>query len=86
MGKQASIDHYDLFAKHAQGRLSNDQVVAELERRGVSNPAGAAIRAGSAKAIFDAHMKLAALAIVLQSKRVPALTLKAARRRLRVRG
>ncbi|MBU4609720.1 hypothetical protein IMZ29_03890 [Achromobacter sp. GG226] len=85
VGKQAFVDYYELFEKHSQGRFSKDEVINELERCGVSNPAGAAIRAGSAKAIFDAGLELAALAIVVQSRRVPASTSEAARRLLRLR-
>lgn len=47
------------------------EIIAALVERGISNEAGAAIRAGNAKSIFNQRRATDALAIVARSRRVP---------------
>lgn len=80
VGKQAFVDHYDLFERYAFGLLSRDQVVDELVRLGISNEAGASIRIGNAKLIFEARKEMDAIELILNSERIPLSTHEAARK------
>lgn len=80
VGKQAFVEHFYLFQNCALGRLSRVKVVDELVRLGVSNSAGAGMRAGNAKLIFDARKEMDALSIVLESRRLPSSVLAEARK------
>ena len=71
VGKQAFVDHYELFMKHAMGQISRQDTIANLVDKGVSNDAGAAIRVGNAKVIFDNGWERDALRLVLASRRLP---------------
>lgn len=71
VGKQAFVDHYELFKKHATGQISREDAIAHLVDEGVSNDAGAAIRVGNAKAIFENGWEQDALRMVLASRRLP---------------
>lgn len=71
VGKQAFVDHYKLFEQHAKGFVSREDAVAQLVDQGVSNDAGAAIRVGNAKAIFDHGWEHNALRVILASQRLP---------------
>ncbi len=70
VGKQAFVDHYELFERYARGLLSRDEVVDELVRLGISNEAGASIRVGNAKLIFDAQKEMDAIELILNSERI----------------
>lgn len=70
VGKRIFVAHYDLFEDYAEGRLSRNQIIRELVRLNISNEAGAAIRVGNAKLIFEAHKEMEAIAIILQSERI----------------
>jgi len=80
VGKQAFVENYCLFQNYASGSLSRDEAIEELVRLGVSNDAGAGIRVGNAKLIFDARKEMDALSIILDSRRLPSSVLVAARR------
>ncbi len=80
VGKRIFIAHYDLFKDYAQGRLPRNVLIRELVRLGVSNEAGAAIRVGNAKLIFEAHKEMEAIAIILKSERIPLSTRLAAQK------
>ena len=85
VGKKAFVEHYELFEDYAHGSESRDHVIEELVRLGKSNDAGAAIRTGNAKLIFEAQQELAALGLIVESKRLPQATKDAAARLLRER-
>ena len=80
VGKQAFVEHFDLFQNYAYGRLSRDQAREELICLGVSNDSGAAIRVGNAKLIFEANREMDALLLILDSKRIPTSVLAMARK------
>jgi hypothetical protein len=71
VGKQAFVENYDIFKKYASGRIAREDAIEQLVKLGVSNEAGAAIRVGNAKLIFDAGKTLEALNLVLEAKRMP---------------
>ena len=81
VGKQAFVEHFEIFRKYASGLISREDAIETLVNLGVSNGAGAAIRVGNAKIIFDAGLVLEALNLVLQAKRTP-LSVPAAARRI----
>ena len=87
VGKQAFVEHFYLFQKHASGAISRKQAIYELVKHRVSNEAGAGRRVGSAKLIFDAKKEIDALSIVLEAKRIPASVIAAAKdiKRLSIR-
>ncbi|PMI62862.1 hypothetical protein BCU63_02380, partial [Vibrio splendidus] len=61
---------YELFRNFTAGRISRADTIDTLVRQKVSNEAGAAIRVGNAKLIFENDRELDALDLVLQSNRV----------------
>jgi hypothetical protein len=71
VGKQAFVERYDIFKKHASGQINRNKAIDELVKLGVSNEAGASIRVGNAKLIFEAHREADALNIILESNRLP---------------
>jgi len=80
VGKQAFVEHFELFKKHASGQINRSKAVDELIRLGVSNEAGAGIRVGNAKLIFEAHREADALDMISGSGRLPASVIGEARR------
>ena len=71
VGKQAFVENFEIFKKYASGRTTKEDAIEKLVNLGVSNEAGAAIRVGNAKLIFDAGKALEALNLVLEDKRTP---------------
>jgi hypothetical protein len=80
IGKQAFVEHFYLFKNHASGRINRNDAVDELVNLGISNEAGAGIRVGNAKLIFEAQQEADALGIILESKRLPISVIGEARR------
>lgn len=80
VGKQAFVDNYNLFEGYAQGLLSKDELIDKLVRLGISNKAGATIRIGNAKLIFEAQKEMDALELISNSERIPLSTQEAARK------
>lgn len=70
VGKAAFVSNYELFQNFTAGRISRADAIETLVRQKVSNEAGAAIRIGNAKLIFENGRELDALDLVLQSNRV----------------
>ncbi|MFS1934399.1 hypothetical protein [Vibrio splendidus] len=70
VGKAAFVSNYELFQNLTTGRISRADAIDTLVRQKVSNEAGAAIRIGNAKLIFENGRELDALDLVLQSNRV----------------
>ena len=70
VGKAAFVSHYELFLDFTKGRISRADAIESLVRQKVSNEAGAAIRIGNAKLIFENGRELDALDLILQSNRV----------------
>lgn len=70
VGKAAFVANYELFQSFSAGRVSRADAIETLVRNKVSNKAGAAIRVGNAKLIFENGRELDALDLVLQSNRV----------------
>ena len=66
-GKAAFVDHFDLFREYAMGTRSRTECIEELVRCGRSNSAGAGMRCGAAKRIFNANRELNALRIICDS-------------------
>ncbi len=52
----------------------------KLIRLGISNEAGASIRIGNAKLIFDAQKEMDAIELILNSERIPLSTQEVARK------
>jgi len=80
VGKQAFVEHFDIFRKYASGQINRNRAVDELVRLEVSNDSGASIRVGNAKLIFEAHRESDALDIILESKRLPTSVMGEAKR------
>ncbi|GAL18558.1 hypothetical protein JCM19235_1981 [Vibrio maritimus] len=70
VGKAAFVSNYELFQNFAAGKISRADAIETLVRQKVSNEAGAAIRIGNAKLIFENGRELDALDLILQSNRV----------------
>ena len=81
VGKQAFVENFEIFRKYASGLISKEDAIETLFNLGVSNEAGASIRVGNAKIIFDAGLVLEALNLVLQAKKTP-LSVSAAAKRI----
>lgn len=79
VGKGAFVSHFSLFKAYADGKISRQKCIDALLADGLSNEAGAAIRAGSAILIFRAKMEYQAAEVVLNSTRVPFTVVQAAR-------
>ena len=79
VGKGAFVENYETYESYALGRISRQSAIDALVSSGVSNEAGAAIRVGNAKLIFDAQKQKEALIIVCNSKRLSSNTLAQAR-------
>lgn len=86
VGKQAFVEHYELLQRFAAGSISREDAIAKLVDQGVSNDAGAAIRVGNAKLIFENAWESEALRLVLASKRLPHTVVSEARNLLGARG
>ena len=80
VGKQAFVEHFNIFKKYASGQINRNKAIDELVRLGVSNDSGAGIRVGNAKLIFDAEREGEALDIILESRRMPTSVLSEASR------
>ena len=80
VGKQAFVENFLLFQKYAKGDVSRDMAIEELVKLGVSNEAGAAIRVGNAKLIFESSRVADALALVLESKKLSVNVVKEAKK------
>ena len=74
VGKKAFVENYEHFQSFATGRISREAAIDTLVSSGVSNEAGAAIRVGNAKLIFDAQKQKAALIIICKSQRISRFT------------
>lgn len=70
VGKQGFVDHFELFQRYASGRVSKEDCIGTLVDEGVSNEAGAKIRAGNAKLIFESRREREALRIISESQRL----------------
>ena len=79
-GKAAFVDHFDLFREYATGSRSRTECIEELVRSGRSNSAGAGMRCGAAKRIFNAGSELDALRIIFVSSVDEEIRRQAARR------
>ena len=70
VGKAAFVSNFELFQAFASGKLSRADAIETLVNKNVSNEAGAAIRVGNAKLIFENGREHDALAIIVNSNRV----------------
>ena len=60
--------------------ISREHAVDELVKLGVSNDAGAGIRVGNAKLIFESLKEKEALDLIIESSRLPSSAMNEARR------
>lgn len=72
VGKRVFIEQFQLFERLAGGKINRSKATDELVQLGISNDAGAKIRVGNAKLIFDAHRQVDAIDIVIGSTRMDA--------------
>ncbi len=70
VGKAAFVVYFQLFKEMSAERISRAACIDYLVNKKVSNLAGAAIRTGNARQIFQAGMEREALEIVAKSSRV----------------
>ncbi|EPT9252306.1 hypothetical protein WKI32_08675 [Vibrio alginolyticus] len=70
VGKKAFVQNYELFEDFQRGRISRSDAIEKLVTAKVSNEAGAAIRLGNAKLIFEHNRQYDPLSLVLSSNRV----------------
>lgn len=80
VGKQAFVEHFEIFQHYAYEGLTRYQAIEKLVKFGVSNEAGAGRRIGNARLIFKVGKEMDALSVVLDSKRLPSSVLLAAQR------
>lgn len=80
VGKQAFVEHFDLFRMYAAGEINRNKAIDKLVSLGVSNESGAGIRVGNAKLIFEASREAVALDIILESRRMPSPVMNEAKR------
>ena len=80
VGKQAFVEHFELFRKYALGVTSREHAVNELVELGVSNDSGAGIRVGNAKRIFESLKEKEALDLIIESNRLTPFFMTEARR------
>jgi hypothetical protein len=85
VGKRAFVENYQLFESYAAGKISRESAIGTLVGSGVSNEAGAAIRVGNAKRIFDARKQRSALEMICDSRRISRSTFVQAESLLQVR-
>ncbi len=79
VGKSAFVNCFQTFKEYSEEQISRTACVDSLVKKKVSNSAGAAIRAGNARQIFQAGMERQALEIVVNATRVDAAIIMAAR-------
>lgn len=70
VGKTIFIEYFSAFKAYSEGRLSKDKCIELLVEKKVSNEAGASIRCGNAKRIFESKKECDALIIVSESTRL----------------
>ncbi len=70
IGKAAFVSNYELIKEFSSGGISRADAIEVLVKKNVSNEAGAAIRIGNAKLIFENGRELDALDLILKSNRV----------------
>ena len=80
VGKQAFVEHFELFRKYASGMISREHAVDELVKLDVSNDSGAGIRVGNAKLIFESLKEKEALDLIIDSNRLTSSVVSEARR------
>ena len=82
VGKQAFVEHFEIFQSYASKRLTRDHAIEKLVSLGVSNDAGASRRIGNRSLIFKAGKEMDALSLISDSKRLPSSSVIAAAHRL----
>lgn len=70
VGLEAFINNYELFDEYAHGKKSYSDSIEKLVDLGVSNRAGATIRLGNAKRIFESDCEKKALKKIVNSNRL----------------
>jgi hypothetical protein len=79
VGKAAFVEYFSTFKSYADGKRTRKDCIAELVENGVSrDDAGAGIRCGNAKLLFDHRRQCDALNVIAASTRVPAETIRMA--------
>jgi hypothetical protein len=74
VGKKAFVENYETFQSYASGQMSRESAIDTLVSLCVSNEAGANIRVGNAKQIFNAGKQKAALIIICDSLHISRIT------------
>lgn len=70
VGKAAFVNYYSLFENFASKKITRADAIEKLVSEHVSNEAGAAIRVGNAKLIFEHGRQRDALELIFQSNRI----------------
>lgn len=68
VGKEAFVRHYYLFRDYAENRISRGFAIHKLVMEGRSNEAGASMRLGNAKILFQEEASHQALLLIQQSR------------------
>lgn len=71
VGKTIFVEYFSFFKAYSSGKLSKEECIELLVSNKVSNDAGAAIRCGNAKLIFNSKNECIALNIIMESSRLP---------------
>lgn len=71
VGKASFVENFELFKRFVSGKIDRETIIEQLIQLGVSNRAGASIRVGNAKLIFEAGKQNEALEIIANSEKVP---------------
>ena len=70
VGKTIFVKYFSSFKAYAYGNLSKEKCIELLVSNGVSNEAGASIRCGNAKLLFESKKECDALIAVSESTRL----------------
>lgn len=73
VGKSIFVEYFLIFKEYSSGKLSKEECIELLVSSKVSNDAGAAIRCGNAKLIFESQGECDALNIIIKSSRLSSI-------------
>lgn len=79
VGKKIFVDYFLTFESYSSKLISKENCIDLLVAKKVSNEAGAAIRLGNAKQIFESKKECDALIIITESSRLSSDTVKKAK-------
>jgi hypothetical protein len=83
VGREKFVNYYYVFKDYANNRITRASAIQKLVDQSVSNEAGASMRLGNAKIIFDGKVSCEALMIVQESRKLSEQVIRAAKKLLK---